>query len=256
MQLSQVFNQKAWPRAGDVDDCWVVSAIQCTNTVFPWLHLPDVTQFRAAAGDPDDGVSDGGNSAEIVKGSVGVWPVLTGRLRAFRLSWEAFVAYVNAGHPASIALMTGKLPAGLNHGQATNIAHQCSVARPKQGSGEPLYFANPLAPVYSHWDECGYVDIKAAVLDYGNGAVVGVGWPTEAEAYRLHPLWTPQTEAATKAAVTAATATVTAANTALTAKNTALEKTLADLRITCSSAVGAAQAAVTAEQAFIAKFSG
>src|SRR5574343_1566660 len=159
-----VFNQKHWPGAGDIDDCWVVSAIQAANAVAPWLRLPSVPVFRAAAGNPDKPGPTGGNLADIVQGCETLWPrYFKDRLKRLRgAAWNDFAAHVNAEQPVSVATVSAKLPPRLRFGFAG--MHQITVAR--SGAGQWLV-ANPLAPVYSRWIEVNPAELKPAVMAYG-----------------------------------------------------------------------------------------
>jgi hypothetical protein len=195
-----VFNQVRWPEAKDVDDCWVVASIQAVNAVAPWLPLPNVKTFRAAAGDPDDGKNDGGNVAEILNGIRGVWPVLTGHLKPMRQDpWATLVSHLTAGRPVSVAVKSSLLPSRLQFGFGG--AHQVCIAR----KGVRFLMANPLAPVYSDWIPCNLDELRAAIMGYGElktgqRSVFGVALPTESEAFKLHPLFKAEVEAAAKAA--------------------------------------------------------
>lgn len=193
MQTSMVFNQVAWPRAGDTDDCWCVSAIQCAHAVAPWLHLPGVPAFRTAAGDPDDGDTDGGKLAEIVRGTEGTWPVFAGKLRRLRgVPWSDLAAAISAGRPASVCVHSGSLPADLRYGFTG--AHQVTLAPAGAGSGAAIRVANPLAPVYSRWVAVPPETIRAAVLEYGRlrtgkPGAWAVVFPAELEMLPHHPAW-------------------------------------------------------------------
>ena len=109
--IQQTFSQRTWPKAGDIDDCWVVSAIQCTNAVAPWLPLLDVREFRAFAKDPDDGVKDGGNVDDIMEGIRNAWPKLAPLVIPVRAgAWDGTLAAIKAGHPFSACVSSAKLP--------------------------------------------------------------------------------------------------------------------------------------------------
>jgi hypothetical protein len=172
MQLSMVFNQRAWPGAGDVDDCWVLSAIQCANAVAPWLRLPSVPVFRKAAGDPDDGIRDGGTLDEIVRGAETLWPAhFRGHLTRRRgVPWEAFQRDVILERPVSVAVVSSKLPTRLQFGFGGY--HQISVARNARGQ---WLVANPLAPVYSRWVRVNPAELKPAVMAYGRARTGKLG---------------------------------------------------------------------------------
>lgn len=177
MQLSMILSERTWPGVGDRDDCWVLSALQCTLAVAPWLHLPGSQVFRAAAGDPDDGKHDGGNIAEIIRGTEGTWPLLDGKLTALRgVPMTRIVNLVEKGRPVSIALMSGKLPPRIRH-MPNDVAHQCSLF----AQGDRILFANPMAQMADKLDEITWKDVRPAILAYGNGQAFGVAWPTADE---------------------------------------------------------------------------
>jgi NAD-dependent oxidoreductase involved in siderophore biosynthesis len=200
MQTSHVFNQVRWPLAGDTDDCWVVATIQAVNAVAPWLNLPSVRAFREAAGDPDNGVRDGGNVTEIMDGIRGTWPAIAGSIKSIRQQpWATLVSHLTAGRPVSVAVKSSLLPARLQYGFGG--AHQICIVR----KGVRFLLANPLAPVYSSWDVVTLDELRAAIMGYGElrtgqRSVFGVAMPTEAEAFRLHPMFKGEVEAAARAA--------------------------------------------------------
>jgi len=215
VQTSEVFNQRAWPGAGDVDDCWVLSAIQCVNVVAPWLALPTVPAFRKAAGDPDDGKNDGGNLAEISLGIRTTWPVLAGRLQAQRgVAWATLAGLLLEHRPASIAVVSSKLPPRLRYG--FQGLHQVTLAV----SGQQPLLANPLAPPHSRWDRVTLAELQPAILAYGQAkagkpGAWAVAFPTDAEAIALHPLVAPEHAASRREGYSAALEAAAAAIAAL-----------------------------------------
>ena len=179
-----VLSQLTWPQVKDIDDCWVLSALQCVNVVAPWEHLYGVTAFRAAAGDPDDGNMDGGSLAEIVKGTVGLFPSFAGLLTTLRnVSWAAFTAEANRHRPLSVAVDSGKLPSRLAYG--FHGKHQVTIAVKGDGT---ILFANPLATYYSRWTTVQWADVKTAILGYSTaGGAYAVAYPTDAQMGPLLP---------------------------------------------------------------------
>lgn len=171
-----VFSQRDWTGVGDLDDCWVLSSLQCVNSSAPWLYLPSCPIFRRAAGDPDDGHNDGGNVAEIRKGVTTLYPEFGGKLDALRGSTLVDLRRVlNDGRPVSVALMAGKLPPRLNYG-TKNVAHQCTLRQTSKGQ---LQFANPMVPhTGARWDDIDLGDVRDAILAFGNGKVFAVAFPT------------------------------------------------------------------------------
>ena len=165
MQKSMVFNQVKWPNAGDVDDCWVVSSIQCANMVAPWLRLPSVTSFRKAAGNPDRPGPTGGSSSDTVQGCETLWPrYFKGQLKVLRnANWSAFEIQVARNVPMSVSIVCADLPSYLKRG--FNGLHRVSIVKGSR-AGTVLWF-DPLAPVYSRPAEVPLDDIRRAVMAYG-----------------------------------------------------------------------------------------
>ncbi len=189
MQLSMVFNQVKWPQAGDVDDCFVLSALQCCNMVAPWLRLVSVKSARAAAGNPDKPGPTGGNLADVAQIAENLYPrYFKGNLKILRGAlWSDFTNAVNRSVPVSVAVVSSKLPPRLRFG--FDGYHQISVARNRDGSW--LVF-NPLAPVYSRpialLDP---LELKPAVMAYGRAKVGTSGawavvWPTAEQMAALY----------------------------------------------------------------------
>lgn len=182
-QTSIVFSERTWtgvdPTPGDgrpdIDDCWVLSALQAVHACAPWLYLPSAKVFRHAAGDPDDGHTDGGSIPEIVAGVVGLYPEFAGKLDRLKgASWADLMRALRAGHVASVALSLGVLPRRLRY-TTSAVPHQSTLAV----KGDRLLFANPMAPMGSRWDEVDAGDVRPAILDYGKGSVFAIAFPTD-----------------------------------------------------------------------------
>jgi hypothetical protein len=138
MIIPLVLSQRTYPGAGDIDDCWVVATVWAAVASVPSIWQPSVTTFRKYAGDPDDGISDGGSIDECFKGAKGCWPGLDSTL------WKAnefsgFLSLVKAGRPASVALDSAALPSRLRFGFMGK--HQVGIV----WDGTKLLCANPLA---------------------------------------------------------------------------------------------------------------
>jgi hypothetical protein len=185
-QTSFVLPQRPWPGAGDPDDCWVLSSIQGAWTVAPWIYLPSVTAFRAAAGDPDNGVKDGGTVDDILKGIDGLWPELRPFCRGFRgATWATVRARYDEHRPISIAVRADQLPARLAMG--VTVPHQVTIYQ--QQDGEHL-FANPWAGSWDRWLKLTTGELAAvrdAALAYGklrigSSSIFAVSLPTVDEA--------------------------------------------------------------------------
>jgi hypothetical protein len=187
--IEQTFSQKVWPKAGDIDDCWVVATLQCANAVAPWLPLLDVTEFRAFAGDPDNGVDDGGNVDDIMKGITAAWPELVKGCTAVRgWTWERVLTEIKGGRPFDACVISARLP--VNYGFLK--AHQVTLF---QEPGVGLHICNPLAPDRSEPPRIATASAQAACEAYGNGKVYGVLFPTVETAFKTHPLYLPPSEA-------------------------------------------------------------
>lgn len=212
--IRQTFSQRTWPGVGDIDDCWVISAIQCANAVAPWLPLLTSPEFRRHAGDPDDGVSDGGNVDDIMRGVRSAWPELAELCTPLRGSWtwDRVLSAIKSGRPASVCVVSSKLAA--SYGFAG--LHQVTYFH-EPGVG--LRVANPLSKDRSEPTRIATLTAKAAAEAYGGGKVHCVLFPTVPAAFRTHPLYVPasagtytqaQLDAIVAAAVSSATATADA----------------------------------------------
>jgi len=164
-----VFNQRKWPGAGDVDDCWVVSAIQAMHVTAPWLRLVGVKEFRKAAGRPDvQGEANGGQLRHVKLGCEGVFPQWYRAADGPRIrvvaggTWDQLKDDALEHRPLSVAVVSAKLPARLQFGFGGY--HQITVVA--KASGRWLV-ANPLAPAYSRWVEVNPSELRPAVVAYG-----------------------------------------------------------------------------------------
>lgn len=167
MLITSVLSQRTYPGAGDIDDCWVVSSIQAVLAHWPSLRKPTIPEFRAAAGDPDDGVSDGGNITEIINGITGLWAepellVLRG------VSWDTFAAEMQVHKIATVAVVSGSLPPADQYG-FTGL-HQVTI----ELVGDDWYISNPLAADGSAPRLIGAASLRQALYDYGGGKVFAV----------------------------------------------------------------------------------
>lgn len=201
--IRQTFSQRTWPGAGDIDDCWVLSALQAVQAVAPWEPLLTVPEFRRYAGDPDDGNADGGNVDDIIRGIRAAFPALAPHCTPLRGSWawDRVLDAIKSGRPASVCVVSAKLPdrygfAGLH--QVTYF-HEPGVG---------LRVANPLARDRSEPTRIGTQAARDAALAYGGGKFHGVLMPTQAVAFTTHPLYRPpgqcspaELEAARRAAI-------------------------------------------------------
>lgn len=182
--IEQTFSQRTWPKSGDIDDCWVLSTLQSANAVAPWLPLLDVTRFRRFAGDPDDGVRDGGNVDDIVAGIRGAWPALAPLCTALRgsWSWDRVLDAIKSGRPATVCVVSAKLTQryGFDGLHQVTYFHEPGVG---------LRVANPLAPDRSEPTRIATTTARDAALAYGAGKVFAVLFPTVERAFTTHPLY-------------------------------------------------------------------
>lgn len=136
--LPPVISQVTYPEAGDVDDCFAVATIWAATAADPSARRPGMTEFRAAAGNPDKPGPTGGNLDNIMSAVRGIWPELT--VMSYRSrSWLGFVAALTAGKIASLAVLSSELPAPLRFGFGGS--HQVGVIC----QADRLWLANPLA---------------------------------------------------------------------------------------------------------------
>ena len=138
--LPGVYTQRT-PEAGDLDECGMFATIWAAKCADPNARIPSVREFRAAAGDPDDGVSDGWTLDEIARASAVIWPHLT-QLRVEGkgdMTWDILSNHLAQGRPASLAVDSGDLPARLRFGFYGS--HQIGIAR----RDATVFVANPLA---------------------------------------------------------------------------------------------------------------
>jgi hypothetical protein len=136
----KVINQASFPGAGNVDDCWVVATVWAALAFRADLPRPTVPEFRRHAGNPDDpNHADGGSRDQIVRGARGSWPGV--RIKAFFGPWPDFRDQVQSGRPASLGVVSAKLPRPLQFGFAGN--HQIGVGWDPDAA--TFVVANPLA---------------------------------------------------------------------------------------------------------------
>lgn len=168
--ITSVLNQVVYPKAGDVDDCWVVATIQAMHAFDPERRLPDVTEFRAAAADADDGRSDGGSLSEIILACSTLWPDIHADI-ARAMPWATFSTLMKQRpRAASIAVNSRYLPRNYNFFGMHQVCLfvQDGVWR----------IANPLAPNGSLPATISEADLKSAVLHYSADGAYGVIFPS------------------------------------------------------------------------------
>jgi len=164
-------NQRTYPGAGDVDDCWVVATIwACRYQTHQSRNLPTVPEFRAAAGNPDDPRrADGGNHNQINRAVDRLWPTVPNKHYAAR-DWPTFAALIKAGASASVAASGRALPVNARFG--FNGPHQIAIVY----RGGDFYVMNPLQKNGAAPIRITESALKRAVLML-NGWVLGIVFP-------------------------------------------------------------------------------
>lgn len=186
-QISTVLSQREWyGNKGTINDCWVMAPSMCVLATTPWVTIPGITVFRANAGDPEDGVTDGGAISEIIRGVETTWPIYKDKLKGKRNAERSVIVNdLDEGRALSIRLMIGALPQRLRY-TTSNVAHECALLK-KNGE---YRFANPLAPMPSRWDTVNLEDILPAMRAYTNGnGHTYVRFPTILEMLQYHPAY-------------------------------------------------------------------
>jgi hypothetical protein len=186
-----VFNQKRWPKAGDVDDCWCLADLMAVHGVAPWLRLPNITEFRAAAEKPDvQGVPNGGTVDDSFKAIRKLWPDLQVELVAGG-TFATVLAAIKGGRPVSLSVLSGSLPAALQFGFTG--AHRVCV----YWNATDLKVLNPLARPHSRSKVIEEAVLEKAANDHPPRHVDAVLMPTSEAAFRTHPLLQGAIDAAT-----------------------------------------------------------
>lgn len=179
---SGVFSQRYWPEVGDVDDCWAMADIMGIHAVAPWVALPAMTAYRAAADNPDRIGATGGSIAQSAKAIRALWPELGVNIKVSEgtWSWDTFKQKMTPDRVASVSVLSSYLPPSYQY----NFGGQHRVALFKGDAGWRI--ANPLAPPHSRWRDISEADIKKAIDAYP-GQVWCVVMPTVAQAFETHP---------------------------------------------------------------------
>lgn len=184
---SGVFSQKMWPGVGDVDDCWCLADLMAVHAVAPWASLPDITKYRAAAGNPDKPGPTGGNIAHSTKAIRALYPklaIFTSTANAGPLTWAAFASKMKTGNrrAASLSVLSSALPPSLTFGFYGT--HRVTVTYTGKWR-----IANPLAQPHARWSVISEADLKRAVQAYPGDYVGCVLLPTVEKAFMTHPLY-------------------------------------------------------------------
>jgi hypothetical protein len=181
---SGVFSQKYWPGVGDVDDCWAMAALLAVHAVAPWVSLPKMTDYRAAAGNPDKPGPTGGSLAHSAKAIRTLWPELGRLIKVIdNAPSDAFNDAKKLDRVASVSVLSGALPPSLIFNFYLN--HRITVFRGNSG----WLAANPLAPPHSRWKPITKAALKLAMEKYPTSGVNAIVMPSVAAAFKTHPLY-------------------------------------------------------------------
>ena len=104
--------------------------------------------------------------------------------------FSEFLPKLQAGHPASLSLLSGSLPPPLQFGFLGN--HRVAVF----WNGTKIRLANPLARAHSRSKPITRDELHKAVADHPFAHVHAVVMPTVKQAFQLHPELTGAIEAA------------------------------------------------------------
>jgi hypothetical protein len=168
MTYFAVLNQKLYPGAGDVDDCWVVATCWAAR-IAGVRDLPTVTEFRAAANKPDKPGATGGSLTDIMRAVGVLWPDL-GVVKYQSTNWDAFALALRRGKVASLGVLSSLLPAGLRFGFGG--AHQVGVLF--EGG---YLVANPLAPQGSEPIPISETALRASARGLAQGWILAALFP-------------------------------------------------------------------------------
>lgn len=123
----------------DVDDCWVFALQWAALAADRKARVYTKDQIRAAAGNPDDGVGDGGTLSDVERAAA-LWPDL--RPEPYRGPAGGLLDRIRSGRTAMVAVWSGALPLYLRFGFSG--AHAVGVV---WDAGRATFLiANPLAP--------------------------------------------------------------------------------------------------------------
>lgn len=182
-----IFNQTWWPGNGGkpYDDCWALADLMAVHGVAPWLNLPTIIKYRAAAGNPDaPGVSDGGTIDQSAKAILTLYPKIAAHMHVAKGdSWDDFKARMTYNNnTASLSLLSGALPSGQAYG--FKGTHRVAVALLDSG----WKIANPLGPPHGPWRDISEAELKKAVDAYPRDGVWALVMPSVETAFKDHPL--------------------------------------------------------------------
>lgn len=152
------------PGRNDIDDCWVVAALQSGRAVGADIKGIDIPKFRKAAGRPDDpGKTNPGGAADVLRGANVLWPKL--RIKLSSTKFDTFWASLRQGWVAVILIDSSKLPADIRYG--FNGLHAATARLViTGGDNETCYEINPLQPKGTRAKTISKATLKAALMGY------------------------------------------------------------------------------------------
>lgn len=166
MILPAAISQRTYLKAGDIDDCWAVATVWAAVAAGQ-TYRPDMTVFRAAAGNPDKPGPTGGDYHQIARAVSILWPSATFEVFAAK-DWPGFVAKLYEGWIASLAVLSAKLPPPLRYNFYGT--HQLGVGM----AGGLLYVMNPLMTDGDSLKAISESELKTATLTVADGWVLAV----------------------------------------------------------------------------------
>jgi hypothetical protein len=125
------------PDAGDLDECWIAATYTCARYYDRKCVLPTVTDFRAAAANPDEPGPTGGTTSDIMEGCLRYFPGF-GPRQFVSTDWTLFEQYLDDGWVASLGVRSSELPSYLRYGFLGE--HQVAVQK-----APGFRMCNPLA---------------------------------------------------------------------------------------------------------------
>ena len=150
----------------DIDDCWVVAALQVARAVGAAIAGITIPVFRKAANRPDNPqVSNPGGAADVIRGLNKLWPKL--RVSQSSRVWVTYRAsLVKQGKVSILMVLSDKLTTEHQYGfKGPKSWHAISV-RYVAGT---FYGVNPLQPKGTKADRYSESELKAAAEAYPNG---------------------------------------------------------------------------------------
>lgn len=174
--IDYAISQIGYPLAGDIDDCWAVATIWAARrSLGPTMYMPTMTEFRRAAGNPDDPhASDGGTTDQIKVACTQLWPQLA--VQYYRSQDRAgFELLLKRGWTASLALLSSHLPLSMRHN--FRGGHQVGVFH----DGVGLRMMNPLQKDGATPYKISADNLISAARAWGLGYILAAMFPPASE---------------------------------------------------------------------------